>query len=282
MKGSIMVQGTASSVGKSILVAGLCYLLRKDGCRVAPFKAQNMSRVAVLVDGSVLASSTIIQAEAAGIPPSCHMNPILLRPTGEKRAEVYLEGRSRGFFSASEYQQLKPDLKPLVHKCYTNLAAQYDVLVIEGAGSPAEINLRENDLVNMGLAQLVDAPVVLVGDIDRGGVFAALLGTMQLLSPEEKKRVKGVIINKFRGDGALLESGISMLTEIIRVPVLGVIPYLRVDLPEEDSLGEGAGDKGLHSSAAYRSRQYEQLSQVLRDSLDMKALYNIIRIGGEV
>ena len=279
MAGCIMVQGTASSVGKSLLVAGLCCLLRQDGYRVAPFKSQNMSCAVTLDDGSVVASSTIMQAEAAGVKPSRYMNPILLRPTGEKSAEVYVNGRSRGFFSAQEYHREKPKLMSLVQESYSSLAAQHDVVVIEGAGSPAEINLRENDLVNMGLAQLVDTPVVLVGDIDRGGVFAALAGTMQLLPPEEKKRVKGVIINKFRGDKALLESGLGMLAEIIRVPVLGVIPYLTVDLPEEDSLGEGTGDKGRQTSAAHRSLQYDQLAQVLRDSLDREALYRIISGG---
>ncbi len=282
MMGSIMIQGTASSVGKSILVAGLCRILREDGYRVAPFKAQNMSRAVILADGTVVAPSTIFQAEAAGIPPSCQMNPILLRPTGEKCAEVYLEGCSKGFFSAREYHGMKPALRPLVQRSYASLAAQYDVIVVEGAGSPAEINLRENDLVNMGLAQLVDAPVVLVGDIDRGGVFAALVGTMQLLQPWERKKVKGVIINKFRGDGSLLQSGLDMLREIIQVPVLGLVPHMVVDLPAEDSLGEGGGQGVKHTSSPYRSRQYNELARVLRSSLDMEAIYRIIGEGKEV
>ena len=277
MAGCIMIQGTASSVGKSLMVAGLCRLLRQDGYRVAPFKSQNMSYAVTLDDGSVIASSTIMQAEAAGVKPSRYMNPILLRPTGEKSSEVYVNGRSQGFFSAQEYHRKKPKLMSLVRGNYDCLAAQYDVVVIEGAGSPAEINLRENDLVNMGLAELVDAPVVLVGDIDRGGVFAALAGTMLLLQLEERARVKGVIINKFRGDLALLGDGLKMLEEIIKVPVLGVVPYMTVDIAEEDSLGDKAcHDEVKLRSASYRSQQYDRLAQGLRDSLDMEAIYRII------
>ena len=278
MKGCLMVLGTGSSVGQSFLVAGLCRLLRQDGHRVAPFKAQNMSFAVPLADGTVVASSTIIQAEAAGIELSPAMNPILLQATGEQSARIYINGRLQGAMSARKYLQQKPKLKAQVKQSYLQLAASYDIIVIEGAGSPAEINLRENDLVNMGLAELVDAPVVLVGDIDRGGVFAALAGTMLLLQPQEKERVKGVIINKFRGDITLLESGIHTLESIIKVPVLGVIPYLDLDLGQEDSLDRQEKGSGP-ILAPHRRRQYDLLADKLRQHLDLTAIYRFIEEG---
>ncbi|HBQ63931.1 MAG TPA: cobyric acid synthase CobQ [Clostridiales bacterium] len=235
----IMVQGTASSVGKSLIVAGLCRIFRQDGYRVAPFKSQNMALNSfITADGKEMGRAQVVQAEAAGVLPSVEMNPILIKPTTDKKAQVIVNGEVYGNFSAVEYHNLKPALAELVRGTYQKLAEQYDVIVIEGAGSPAEINLRDKDLVNMGMAEMADAPVVLVGDIDKGGVFASLAGTMLLLKEEEKARVKGVIINKFRGDAALLEPGLKMLEEIIRVPALGVLPYARLKIDDEDSVTE--------------------------------------------
>jgi adenosylcobyric acid synthase len=235
---TVMVQGTASSVGKSLLVAGLCRLLRQDGHRVAPFKAQNMALNAhVTRDGREIGRAQAVQAEAAGVAATVDMNPILLKPEGDSRSQVVVLGRSMGSMAAAEYHRRKPELRSTVADSLARLRAAYDVVVIEGAGSPAEINLRDRDLVNMHVARLADAPVLLVGDIDRGGVFAALVGTMELLEPEDRARVAAFVINKFRGDLALLQPGVDFLERRTAVPVLGVVPHIpRLRLPDEDSL----------------------------------------------
>jgi adenosylcobyric acid synthase len=234
-----MIQGTASSVGKSLLVAGLCRIFKQDGFLTAPFKSQNMALNSfITAEGKEMGRAQVVQAEAAGIEPSVEMNPILLKPTTDKKAQVIIKGEVYGNMSAAEYHAFKPQLAGMVQAVYNCLAEKFEIVVIEGAGSPAEINLRDKDIVNMGMAELADAPVILVGDIDRGGVFAALAGTMLLLKEEEKQRVKGVIINKFRGDLEILKPGIRMIEEIIKVPVLGVIPYLQLNIDDEDSLAE--------------------------------------------
>lgn len=235
---AIMFQGTASHVGKSVLVAALCRILREDGYRVAPFKAQNMALNSfVTTDGGEIGRAQAFQAEAAGIEPTVDMNPILLKPTSDTGAQVIIHGKVYGNMKASDYHKSRKELMRYVLDSYSRLAKRYEVIVIEGAGSPAEINLRENDIANMGLAEEVDAPVILIGDIDRGGVFASLVGTMELLSPSEKKSVKGFIINKFRGDLNLLEPGLRFLENSTGKPVLGVIPYLKdIYLPEEDGV----------------------------------------------
>lgn len=236
-KKNIMVQGTASSVGKSIINAGLCKIFYEDGYKVAPFKSQNMSLNSYITsEGKEMGRAQVVQAEAAGIEPVAAMNPILLKPTGERKSQVILKGEVYKDMSAMEYHLFKPELKNIVKEVYTELENDFDIIVLEGAGSPAEINLRENDLVNMGMAELVDSPVVLVGDIDRGGVFASIVGTIALLSEEEKKRVKGVIINKFRGDVEILKPGLKMLEDIINIPVLGVVPYTKLEIDDEDSV----------------------------------------------
>ena len=235
----LMVQGTASHVGKSTLVTALCRVLRQDGYRVAPFKSQNMALNSyVAAEGGEIGRSQAVQAEAAGVEPSTDMNPILLKPEGDSRSQVVVNGRSIGSRSALEYQRTKRELWPTVTAALDRLRARYDVVVAEGAGSPAEINLRHVDLANMRVAGYARAPVLLVGDIDRGGVFASLLGTLELLEPAERALVLGFAINKFRGDPTILAPGLEMLRERTGVPVLGVLPYLRdLDLPEEDSLG---------------------------------------------
>ncbi len=242
----IMVQGTASSVGKSIIAAGLCRIFRQDGYRVAPFKSQNMALNSFITeDGHEMGRAQVVQAEAAGLKPDVRMNPILLKPTTDKKAQVIIKGKVLGNMSAVEYHDYKPQLAGMIGQVFRELAAENDIIVIEGAGSPAEINLRDKDIVNMGMAEIADAPVILAGDIDKGGVFAALAGTMLLLSEEEKRRVKGVIINKFRGDLEILKPGIAMIEEIIKVPVLGVIPYLKLGIDDEDSVTERFGSSRI-------------------------------------
>ncbi|MDD3192537.1 MAG: cobyric acid synthase [Oscillospiraceae bacterium] len=239
MAKSIMIQGTASNAGKSLIAAGLCRIFRQDGYRVAPFKSQNMALNSYITkDGLEMGRAQVMQAEAAMLEPDVAMNPILLKPTSDQGSQVIVNGEVRGTMRAADYYRYKPQLIPDIQKAYQSLAANNDIIVIEGAGSPAEINLKENDIVNMGMAKIAQAPVLLVGDIDRGGVFAGLAGTMLLLDEDEKKMVKGTIINKFRGDVKILEPGLAMLEGIIHIPVLGVVPYMHLDVDDEDSLTE--------------------------------------------
>ena len=236
---SIMLQGTGSSVGKSVLCAALLRILKQDGLRVAPFKAQNMALNSfVTKDGAEIGRAQAMQAQAAGLEPDVRMNPVLLKPTSDRRSQVIVDGRPIGNMTAMEYHEYKPQLRRRIRETYDRLEAGVDCVVIEGAGSPAEINLKADDIVNMGLAKLVDAPVLLAGDIDRGGVFAQLYGTVELLEPEERARIQGLIINKFRGDVEILRPGLTMLEEKTRLPVLGVVPYLNVDIEDEDSLSQ--------------------------------------------
>lgn len=235
----IMIQGTMSNAGKSLLAAGLCRIFRQDGYRVAPFKSQNMALNSYITeDGLEMGRAQVMQAEAAGIKPMVCMNPILLKPTNHTGSQVIVNGEVLGNMPAREYFAYKKQLIPEIKKAFRELEDYADIIVIEGAGSPAEINLKQNDIVNMGLAKMVDAPVLLVGDIDRGGVFAQLLGTLMLLEEDEKSRVKGLIINKFRGDKSILDPGIEMLEEKGNVKVAGVVPYMNLALEDEDSLTE--------------------------------------------
>lgn len=241
----IMVQGTMSNAGKSLVVAGLCRIFKQDGYRVAPFKSQNMALNSFITkEGLEMGRAQVMQAEAAGMEPMSIMNPILLKPTTDRGSQVIVNGRVLGNMPAKEYFQYKTKLIPDIKKAFQELEKYADIIVIEGAGSPAEINLKENDIVNMGLAKLVDAPVLLVGDIDRGGVFAQLLGTIMLLEDDEKARIKGLIVNKFRGDKSILDPGIAMLEERGKIPVTGVLPYMHVNLDDEDSLSERLADRG--------------------------------------
>lgn len=236
---SIMVQGTASSVGKSLVVTALCRIFTLDGFRVAPFKSQNMALNSfITVDGKEISRAQAVQAEACNTEPSSLMNPILLKPSSDIGSQVIIKGKVYKNMTAEEYQRFKPTLREIVRETYEELASQYDIVVIEGAGSPAEINLKDNDLVNMGMAEIADSPVFLVGDIDKGGVFASIVGTMVLLEQKERKRVRGIIINKFRGNVEILKPGLVMLERIIKRPVLGVIPYLNIHIDEEDSATE--------------------------------------------
>jgi adenosylcobyric acid synthase len=237
---AIMVLGTSSHVGKSVLTAALCRIFAQEGYRVAPFKSQNMSlNSAVTPDGLEIGRAQALQAEAAGILPSVRMNPILLKPSGDMTSQIVVLGKIWGKLSASDYHLRRVnELLPIVRESYETLASQNDIIILEGAGSPAEINLKQHDIVNMRMAELADAACLLVGDIDRGGVFASLLGTVQLLDPPEQDRIAGFLINKFRGDVKLLEPGVRMIEERLGKPCMGVMPYLpHLSLDEEDSLG---------------------------------------------
>ena len=237
MSRCIMVQGTMSGAGKSLLVTALCRIFRQDGLKVAPFKSQNMALNSYITrDGLEMGRAQVAQAEAAGREPDVRMNPILLKPSSDTGSQLIVNGRVRGQYAARDYFAMKKTLVPDIERAYRSLMEENDVIVIEGAGSPAEINLKADDIVNMGLAKLVDAPVLLVGDIDRGGVFAQLYGTVSLLEEEERARIVGMVINKFRGDVSLLEPGLQMLREKTGVPVLGVVPYGQWDIDDEDSL----------------------------------------------
>ena len=239
MAKNIMIQGTMSNAGKSLLATGLCRIFKQDGYRVAPFKSQNMTLNSFITKaGGEMGRAQVVQAEAAGIAPDTRMNPVLLKPTTDVGSQIIVNGRARGNMTAMEYYRRKREYIPTVLEAYNSLASEYDIVVIEGAGSPAEINLKQEDFVNMGLAKLVDAPVLLVGDIDRGGVFAQLYGTIVLLEQDERDRIKGTIVNKFRGDRAILEPGLKTLEELCGIPVAGVIPYTYVDIDDEDSLTE--------------------------------------------
>ena len=235
----IMIQGTTSNAGKSFLTAALCRIFRQDGWSVAPFKSQNMALNSYITEeGLEMGRAQVVQAEAAGIVPSVRMNPILLKPTTDVGSQVIVNGIPHGNMSARDYFKMKKKLVPDIISAYESLSSEFDIIVIEGAGSPAEINLKQDDIVNMGLAKLVDAPVLLCADIDRGGVFASLYGTVALLEPEEQRRVQGLVINNFRGDKSILDPGISMLEELTGKPVVGVIPHMNVDIDDEDSLSD--------------------------------------------
>ena len=235
----IMVQGTMSGAGKSLLCTALCRIFAQDGYKVAPFKSQNMALNSFVTRaGLEMGRAQVVQAQAAGVEPDVRMNPILLKPSSDVGSQVIVNGEVRGDMPARAYFRKKKALIPEILRAYESLAQEYDILVIEGAGSPAEINLKADDIVNMGLAKLVDAPVLLVGDIDRGGVFAQLYGTVALLEADERARICGLVINKFRGDVEILRPGLAMLEEKTHLPVLGVVPYTRADIEDEDSLSE--------------------------------------------
>jgi len=234
----IMIQGTGSSVGKSVIVTALCRIFYQDGFNVVPFKAQNMALNSfVTKDGGEMGRAQVVQAEACGIEPTVDMNPILIKPTSDMGSQIIVRGKPIGNMRAQEYGNYKSKLISVVKDSFFKLAHNYEVIVVEGAGSPAEINLRKDDIVNMKMAQIADCPVLLVGDIDKGGVFAWIVGTLELLTRGERERVKGIIINKFRGDEEILQPGLDYLKEKIKKPILGVIPYFRdIRIEEEDSV----------------------------------------------
>lgn len=239
MAKAIMIQGTTSNAGKSLVTAALCRIFAQDGYKVAPFKSQNMALNSYITeDGREMGRAQVVQAEAAYKKPDVRMNPILLKPTSDSGSQVIVNGEVLGNMRAAEYYTYKTKLSAEIMKAYDSLAAENDIIVIEGAGSPAEINLKEHDIVNMGMAKMAKAPVLIVGDIDRGGIFASLYGTYMLQSEQERRYIKGNIINKFRGDINILKPGLVMMEQLIPVPVVGVVPYVHVNIDDEDSLSE--------------------------------------------
>lgn len=247
MAKSLMIQGTASDAGKSLIATGLCRILKQDGYTVVPFKSQNMALNSFITKkGFEMGRAQVVQAEAAGIDPDVRMNPVLLKPTSDRKSQVVFMGKVLKDMDAVDYHEFKQELLPKIKEVYQELDQEYDAIILEGAGSPAEINLNERDIVNMGMARLVDAPVILVADIDKGGVFASIYGTIELMPEEDRKRIKGVLINKFRGDVALLQSGIDMIEELTQVPVLGVVPYADIDIDSEDSVALGSKGRSFN------------------------------------
>jgi adenosylcobyric acid synthase len=275
---TIMLQGTASNVGKSILAAALCRILRHDGRRVAPFKAQNMTQNSFITrDGREMGHAQALQAQAAGIEPRVEMNPILLKPAGGASSRVIVLGSPlREGMSSLDYH-LGKNLKLLaeIKKALSYLQQEYEIIVIEGAGSPAEVNLKERDLANMRTARLAEAPVLLVADIDRGGALASVVGTLELLDPEEREIVQGIIINRFRGDLTLLRPALDFLENKSGKPVVGVIPFLDIHLPEEDSLSFKNSPRYTDDDVDLEA-EFDHLADVCRSSLDMKRIYELL------
>lgn len=277
---NIMIQGTTSSAGKSLMCTGLCRIFKEDGYNVFPFKSQNMSSKFYLTsEGKKMSTAQALQAMAAGLEPHTDMNPILLIPNSDNGSMVILNGDEITTMAAREYFSRRNSLRDMIEQKYKDFESKSDIVVIEGAGSPAEINLKENDIVNMGMAKIADAPVLLVTDIDRGGAFAALYGTVMLLEPEERERIKGLIINKFRGDKTLLESGIKMIEDLLNIPVIGVIPYIELELVDEDSLMDY--DKRCNNEVQSRKEiefELKKLSKTIRENMDIDYIYNIMGV----
>lgn len=233
---NIMICGTSSNVGKSVIVGALCRIFSNEGFKVSPFKSQNMSLCAVAVNGGEIGVAQAVQAKCARVEANTFMNPVLLKPQSKNKTEVILCGKSIGVMDAKEYFSYRKKLLPTIINCYKMLESENDIVVIEGAGSPSEINLNHNDIVNLGLAKMINAPVILVGDIDLGGVFASIYGTIKILSKEKQRLFKGIIINKFRGQRSLLENGLKIISKKTKLPVLAVVPYIDCNIEDEDSL----------------------------------------------
>ena len=276
----IMIQGTTSSAGKSMTAMALCRIFTEDGYNVYPFKSQNMSReYSFTPEGKKISVAQAIQAVAAGKKPQVNMNPILLVPDTNTGSQVIVHGEEMGLMEAREYFQYRKTLKKSIMDTYEKIQNENDIVVIEGAGSPAEINLRQDDIVNMGMAEMADAPVLLVTDIDRGGAFAALYGTVMLLEPDERNRIKGMIINKFRGDKTLLDPGIEMIQEKLGIPVVGVVPYTIMDIADEDSIIEGKEKSEFDIEDIERlESEIDRFSQVVGDRLDMDYIYSLVGV----
>jgi len=272
MAKSIMIQGTASGVGKTILTLALCRIFAQDGFSVAPFKAQNMTGNIHKTDAGEIAISQWLQALAAGVQPTTDMNPIILTP-GQNGTEIVLNGKRFGTIGAHNYMDVKERLRLEVIEAYSRLAKSYDVIVIEGAGSPVELNLSKNDIVNMGMAKIANSPVIMVADIDRGGVFASLYGTISLLDEESRAWVKATVVNRFRGEVAYFSDGVKILEDITQLPVAGVVPYMEINLPEEDGLFQG------HDAQYDYGSQFDNIASHVRASLDMGLVHKILNDG---
>lgn len=278
---NIMIQGTTSSAGKSLMCTALCRIFKEDGYKVCPFKSQNMSsKYYTTKEGHKMSTAQALQAKAAGIEPNFYMNPILLKPNSDRGSDVIIKGKLYKAMEALEYFDFKNSLKPMITEIYKELENNYDILVLEGAGSPAEINLKQNDIVNMGMAEIADAPVLLVADIDRGGVFASLYGTVMLLEENEKRRIKGLIINKFRGDKRLLDPGIKMIEELLNIPVVGTIPFVPLELVDEDTLVDYEKKcNTLPQKEEEIQVELERLAKIVRENMDMEYIYSLLNFG---
>ena len=274
----IMIQGTASGVGKTILTLALCRIFKKDGYTVAPFKAQNMTSNTVFMEsGDEIAGSQWLQALAAGIVPDANMNPVLLKYTpGKQGSEIVVRGKHFDTISTYGFKDIKKQLVPEIMEAYFCLREGYDIVVIEGAGSPVELNLNHDDLVNMGMAKRAKSPVVLVADIDRGGVFASLYGTINLMNETERGYVKATIVNRFKGEPSYFGEGVKMIEDITKLPVAGVVPFKAINLPEEDSLFDSA--EYVEQSTDFES-QFDDIADHVRKSIDMDLIYKILDNG---
>jgi len=277
----LMIQGTASGVGKTVLTMALCKIFNEDGYRVSPFKSQNItSNTAFTKNDDEIALSQMLQAWAAGAEPNVAMNPLVLKPLPEKRAwRIILNGKHYGDVSPAEFVKIKPGLIQEVTNSYNELANKSDIVVIEGAGSPAELNLNRDDIANMGMAKAANAPVILVADIDRGGVFASLYGTVNLLTESERKHIKATIVNRFKGDASSFADGVSIIEEFTALPVLGVVPHILLDIPEEDALFGSNNDS--YQENRDLADQFDLIAKTVRESLDMELLYRILKGGME-
>ena len=273
--GAIMVQGTTSSAGKSILCTALCRIFKQDGVKVYPFKSQNMSsKYHMTKDGKMIAIAQALQAWAAGLEPHENMNPILLVPNSDLSSRLIINGDDSGSTTSAEYFRDKAVLREMITERYKEIEVLNELVIIEGAGSPAEINLNKDDIVNMGMAKIADAPVLLVTDIDRGGSFAAVYGTVMLLEHEDRRRIKGIVFNKFRGDRSLLKPGIEMLEKLIDIPVVGIIPYIDLNIADEDTLTYKT--KKCEDGSQTRDEleeELEKLAEVVRANIDMDIIY---------
>lgn len=276
--GKLMIYGTTSSAGKSLLTTGLCRILSNKGYKVAPFKSQNMSRnYYTLQDGKVIAGAQVLQAKAARIDLDPRLNPLVLVPKETNGSDIYFMGEKIAYMKAKEYFEYKKDLGPKIKEIFDDLKSDYDVVIIEGAGSPAEINLLENDFVNTGMAEIADCNCILVTDINRGGAFAHLYGTVKILDEKDASRIKGFVINKFRGDKSLLDSGIDQIEEMTGVPVLGILDYKNYDLPDEDSLVDGRSEVAFSSVSEEKlDQELDRLAKDMEESLDMDKLMELI------
>ena len=275
--GAIMVQGTTSSAGKSILCTALCRIFKQDGMKVYPFKSQNMSsKYHKTKDGKMIAIAQALQAWAAGLEPHENMNPILLVPNSDLSSRLIINGDDSGETTSADYFRNKAVLREMITERYKEIESLNELVIIEGAGSPAEINLNKDDIVNMGMAKIADAPVILVTDIDRGGSFAAVYGTVMLLEQEDRRRIKGIVFNKFRGDISLLEPGIDMLEKLIDIPVVGIIPYIDLNIEDEDTLTDKT--KKCEDGSQTREEleeELEKLAEVVRANIDMDIIYKL-------
>jgi len=272
-----MIQGTASGVGKTILTLALCRIFKQDAYTVAPFKAQNMTANTRLTgSGDEIAISQWLQALAAGVEPCVDMNPVILKPGAQKGTQVILYGRPYDMIDARNYKEVKAKLAAEIMEAYSRLCSKYDVLVIEGAGSPVELNLNKNDIVNMGMAKKANAPVLLVSDIDRGGVFASMYGTLALMDEAERNHVKAVVVNRFKGNPAQFTDGVKILEDITQKPVAGVLPHIKIELPEEDDMFEAVD---IIEGSTDFERQIDDIAYNIRRNLDMSLIYNILDKG---